>query len=97
MAQAKKTFQERAESILITLMVLGIALIAFTPLAYFAFIQLGLVMLVVSTFLQIAVGNIPRDIAFKPGLVRIGIILCTVAIVFGIGIILVPVLSQLGR
>ena len=53
--------------------------------------------LVVCTFLQIAVGNIPRDIPWRQGLVRITIILCIVAIVFGIGIGLVPVLSQLGR
>lgn len=97
MAQARKTFQERAESILILCMLLGIALIAFTPLQYFEFIQLGLVVLVASTFLQIAVGNIPRDIPFKKGIVRIAILLGIIAIVFVIGILLVPVLSQLGR
>lgn len=97
MARAQKTFQERAESLLIIGMVLGIALITFTPLAFFEFIQLGLVVLVACTFLQIAVGNIPRDVSWRQGLVRIAIILTVVVIVFGIGIALVPVLSQLGR
>ena len=97
MARVQKTFQERAESLLIIGMVTGIAVIAFTPLAFFEFIQVGLVVLVVCTFLQIAVGNIPRDIPWRQGLVRITIILCIVAIVFGIGVVLVPVLSQLGR
>ncbi len=97
MARMQKTFQERAESLLIIGMVLGIALIAFTPIQFFEFIQLGLVVLVTCTFLQIAVGNIPRDIPWRHGLVRIAIILSIVAVVFGIGIALVPVLSQLGR
>ncbi|WP_375570485.1 hypothetical protein ABWH92_17235 [Ahrensia marina] len=97
MARMQKTFQERAESLLIIGMVLGIALIAFTPIQFFEFIQLGLVVLVTCTFLQIAVGNIPRDIPWRQGLVRIAIILSIVAVVFGIGIALVPVLSQLGR
>ena len=67
MARVQKTFQERAESLLIIGMVTGIALIAFTPLAFFEFIQVGLVVLVACTFLQIAVGNIPRDIPWRQG------------------------------
>ena len=97
MKRARKTFQERAESFLIAAMVTGIALVAFTPLQYFEFIQLGLVVLVAATFLQIAVGNLPRDIGWKPGLVRIAIILGIIVTVFVVGIALVPVLSQLGR
>lgn len=97
MARRSRTFQERAERLLILGMIIGIVLIAATPLAYYEFIQVGLAVLVVSTFLQIAVGNIPRDISVGAGVVRIGIILGIVAIVFGIGIALVPVLSQLGR
>jgi len=97
MAPVKHHFQERAERILIVSMILGMVLIAATPLQYFEFIQLGLVVLVVSTFLQIAVGNLPRDISFAHGMIRIAIILSVVALVFGIGIALVPVLSRLGR
>ena len=96
MARVQKTFQERAESLLIIGMVTGIALIAFTPLAFFEFIQVGLVVLVARLF-----ANRGRQYSARhplaAGLVRITIILCIVAIVFGIGVGLVPVLSQLGR
>jgi hypothetical protein len=97
MARVRDSFQELSERFLIVSMIVGIVLITLTPLEYFEFIQVGLVLLVVSTFLQIAVGNLPRDIEFKAGLVRIAILLCIVLVVFVVGILLVPVLSQLGR
>ncbi len=59
--------------------------------------QAGLSILVVSTLLQIAVGNIPKNGSVGRSLVRIVILLCVIAAVFAIGILLVPTLSHLGR
>ncbi|NIA69543.1 hypothetical protein HBA54_13155 [Pelagibius litoralis] len=91
------SFQEKAERVLILSMITGILLITFAPRAVFELIQLGLVILVVSTLLQIAVGNIPKDASVGKSLRMIVIILGIVVMVFGVGILLVPILSQLGR
>ena len=92
-----RSFPERAEKVLILSMITGILLITFAPRAVFELIQLGLVILVVSTLLQIAVGNIPKDSSTRKSLLMILVILCIIVAVFVLGILLVPVLSQLGR
>lgn len=95
MAQA--SFPERAERVLIAGMVLGIALVMERFVLDVRIFQTGLAILVVCTFLQIAVGNLPKTGGLTSSLVRIVAILAIVAIVFGIGILLVPTLSRLGR
>ena len=89
------TFPEYAERVLIAGMVVGILLIAqrFSVTVF----KVGLYVLVGSTLLQIAVGNVPKDMSFGPSLVRIAIILVGIACVFGLGIWLVPTFSHLGR
>lgn len=89
------TFTERAERVLIVAMLLAIGLIA--QQASIALYRYGLLLLVGATLLQIAVGNLPKEVSAGRGLVLIGLVLCAVATVFGIGILLTPVLSQLGR
>lgn len=91
----RATFPERAERVLIAGMVLGMALI----LQRFSLpvFQAGLAILVVSTLLQIAVGNIPKTGSVAGSLVRIALILGVVAAIFALGILLVPALSHLGR
>lgn len=90
-----KSFPARAEIVLIAAMLLGFVLIAqqWSPSLY----QLGLVIVVVSTLLEIAVGNIPKTASFGRSLVYIVVILAIVVAVFLFGIALVPYLTNLGR
>jgi hypothetical protein len=91
----RASFPERFERVLIGGMVVGIALILQRySLPVF---QAGLSILVVSTLLQIAVGNIPKNGGVGMSLVRILFLLCIIAAVFAVGILLVPTLSHLGR
>ena len=91
----RMTFPERAERVLIGAMLLGMLLILQRySLPVF---QAGLAILVVSTFLQIAVGNIPKNGSVAGSLLRIVVLLCIIAAIFVLGIFLVPTLSGLGR
>lgn len=90
-----RSFPERLETTLIVGLVLGILLIAqrYNLTLY----KVGLTILVVSTLLQIAVGNLDKEASTKRSLRFIAVILGVIAIVFSIGILLVPTFSQLGR
>ncbi|WP_333834702.1 hypothetical protein [Rubrimonas sp.] len=89
------SFAERAERVLIAAMALAIVLIAQTwSIQLFRY---GLLLLVTSTLLQIAVGNLPKDAGAGRSLLLIAGILCIIAAVFGLGVALTPFLSQLGR
>jgi hypothetical protein len=92
---ARATFPERAERVLIAGMLIGIVLIM--QRININLFKAGLSILVVSTLLQIAVGNIPKSGSVAGSLVRIVIILAVVALIFAIGILLVPTLSRMGR
>lgn len=59
--------------------------------------RVGLSVLVVSTLLQIAVGNLRKDASAGRSLVFIAGILLVIAAVFAAGIGLVPFFAQLGR
>jgi hypothetical protein len=91
----RASFPERLEQVLIAGMVLGIALIM--QRANLDLYKTGLSILVVSTLLQIAVGNIPKQGSVPGSLLRIVLILILVAAIFAAGILLVPALSRLGR
>ncbi|EEW25250.1 hypothetical protein [Rhodobacter ferrooxidans] len=90
-----RSFPERLEMALIVGLCLGIVLIAqrYSVTIY----RVGLSILVISTLLQIAVGNLRKDAGVWASLRFIAIILAVIATVFGIGILLVPTFSQLGR
>lgn len=92
---ARTSFPERTEQVLIGGMVVGIVLIM--QRVNLDLFKVGLSILVVSTLLQIAVGNIPKTGSVVGSLVRIVLILAVVALIFGTGILLVPTLSRLGR
>jgi hypothetical protein len=92
---AHRSFPERAEQALIAAMALGIVMIA--QRYSISLFRWGLTILVVSTFFQIAVGNLPQDASALRSIVISLMILTVVAAVFAIGIWLVPVLSQLGH
>lgn len=90
-----RTFPERLETILIAGMLIGIALIAqrYNLMLY----KIGLSVLVVSTLLQIAVGNLRKDASAPASIFFIVKVLLVIAAVFTAGILLVPAFSQLGR
>ncbi len=92
---ARATFPERIERVLIVGMVAGIALIM--QRANLLLFQAGLLILVASTLMQIAVGNIPKAGGVASSIARIILILGVIALIFAIGIGLVPTLSRLGR
>jgi hypothetical protein len=90
-----RTFPERLETMLIVGLVAGILLIAqrYNLMLYKA----GLTILVFSTLLQIAVGNLRKDASAGRSLFFIAKVLVVIAAVFSLGIVLVPYFSQLGR
>ena len=92
---AQHSFAERAGQALIAAMALGIVMIA--QRYSISLYRWGLSILVVSTFLQIAVGNLPQDASATRSIVISLVILTGVAAVFVIGIWLVPILSELGH
>jgi|GEM_PF-1394830 len=94
-ADDRAGFADRAERVLILAMVASILILALSPRVMWMY-QTGLGLLVASTFLQIAVGNVPKHFGFVQSLKRIVLILGIVALVFIAGIVLVPVLSGLG-
>lgn len=59
--------------------------------------QIGLGTLIASSLMQIAFGNIPPSADALTSLRLLGIAMFVVALVFGLGIVLAPYLTQLGR
>jgi hypothetical protein len=59
--------------------------------------QYGLLLLIGFSLLQVVAGNIPPQTGVIGTLIRLFLGLVIVAAVFGIGIILVPYLAELGR
>ena len=59
--------------------------------------QLGFVLLVACTFVQIVFGNVPPTAGFKKSMKSLGIGLTIIATVFVLGIVVAPYLVKLGR
>jgi uncharacterized membrane protein len=57
----------------------------------------GLMSIMGLTLLNIAVGNLPREASPRRAVLLLLLFLALVAVVFGVGIVLVPYLAQLGR
>jgi hypothetical protein len=91
----KKPFATILQDILIVLLLLSLVLIGqqWSINLY----QAGLILLVICTLLQIAVGNIPSNADFRQSVKFIALILMIVAIVFIAGILLVPSLVKMAR
>ena len=88
------TFPEITERILMIALLVGIACVI--QRISIEVYRVGLVTIISATLLQIAVGNLPRDASIKKSLLLILFYLGIVATIFFVGILLVPVLSQLG-
>ena len=88
-------FAARTQGLLIVVMLVGFVLILqqFSKTLY----QIGLPLLVVAAFLQIAFGNIPPTAGARKSLTLLGLTWLIVAAVFGLAIFLAPSLIALGR
>lgn len=88
-------FAARVQAILMGVMFVGFALIAqgWSKTLY----QIGLPLLVLAAFLQIAFGNIPPSAGFAKSLRLLAVTWIAVGAVFGLGILLAPYLIELGR
>jgi hypothetical protein len=82
------------------------AIVIVTMLVSFVFIiqqfslwlyDIGLLLLIVSSLSQMAFGNIPSEASFREARKTIIIAFGIVACVFGLGILLAPVLINIGR
>ena len=91
----KKPFASRFQSAMIVLLIISLVLIAqqFSKTVY----QIGIVMLVISTFLQIGASNIDPKADFKGSMKVMGIAMTIIAVVFTAGILLVPFFLHLGK
>lgn len=87
-------FANQLQIALLVGMLLGFALIG-QSVSLEAY-RWGMIVLMLSAFLQIVVGNIPPETQLVGTLLRLALGLCIVVAVFLIGIWLVPYLAQLG-
>lgn len=85
----------RAEITLIGLMGIGFLLIL--QRWSFDLYQIGLLLVLGATVLNIAVGNLPREAPAVRALAITAGLLLVVAALFGAGILLVPLLAQMGQ
>jgi len=94
-ARARLPFAARTQGVLIVVMLVSLVLIAqqFSKTLY----QIGLPVLMVAAFMQIAFGNIPPTAGRQKSLMLLGMTWLIVAAVFGLGILLAPTLISLGR
>ncbi len=91
----EKNFAEILHAILIILMLLSFILI--TQQGSKSLYQLGFIILIISTFIQIVFGNVPPTADFKQSMKLLGIGLAIVCTIFILGIVLAPHLVNLGR
>ncbi len=88
-------FAARFQAVLIALMFVGFVLIG-QPWSR-ALYRVGLPLLVVAAFLQIAFGNIPPAASFAKSMKLLVLTWVIVAVVFGLGIYLAPTLIDRSR
>lgn len=94
--QTRKTpFAARMQTILIGLLLLGMVLIA--QQSNRDIYRAGMLLLIGATLIQIPFGNIPPESSFGQSMKYLAIGLAILAAVFGISILIVPYLLQLGR
>ena len=91
----KIAFGARMQIIVIVSMIVSFGLII--QKMNMALYKIGLVLLIVSALSQMAFGNMPSEADFKEGNKIMMIAFTIVACVFGLGILLAPILIKIGR
>jgi len=94
-ANARRPFASRMHVALVLLMLLSFVLIA--QQASETLYQVGFVILVASTFVQIVFGNIAPTAGFAKSMKQLGLGLAIIVAVFALGAVLTPALVNLGR
>lgn len=90
-----RPFAYKVQSVLITALVLSFVLIMQT--ISIAIYQVGIVLLITATLIQIAFGNIPPETDRSTTLVMFAWMMLIVIAVFGTGMLLAPLLVNMGR
>ncbi len=95
MKNRKKPFAFRFQQILIILLILSFILIGqkYSILVY----KFGIILLIISTLIQIPFGNIKPDSSFKSSMVSFSKMFLVIIIIFVVGIIIAPYLINMGR
>jgi len=91
----QSAFGARMQTAVIMAMILSFVLIA--QKMNLVLHQIGLALLIVSSLSQMAFGNIPSTATFREAKKTIVIAFVIVAGVFGLGILLAPILINIGR
>ncbi len=91
----EKNFAEVLHAVLIILMLLSFLLI--TQQASKTLYQIGFIVLIISTFVQIVFGNVPPTANFRQSMKLLGIGLAIVFTIVILGIFAAPHLVNLGR
>ena len=91
----KIAFGARMQIIVIVSMVVSFGLII--QKMNMTLYKIGLLLLIVSALSQMAFGNMPSEADFKEGKKIMIIAYTIVACVFGLGILLAPILIKIGR
>ena len=91
----KAAFGARMQIIVIITMILSFIFIvqSFNMILY----KIGLLFLIVSAISQMAFGNMPSEASFKEGKKIMVLAYAISACVFGLGILLAPILIKIGR
>ena len=91
----KQSFAAKVQLVLISL--LGVSFILLAQQVNKSYYQVGLWLLITTAMLQIIFGNIPSNATFKKTMVLLVVGLVLLIGVFVLGILLAPVLVNLGR
>ena len=93
--KTRRAFGARMQAIVLISMIASFALII--QKMNMTLHKVGLLLLIVSALSQMAFGNMPPEATFKEGKKIMIIAYTIVAVVFGLGILLAPVLIKIGR
>lgn len=93
--KTRRAFGARMQAIVLVAMILSFVLII--QKMNMTLHKAGLLLLIVSALSQMAFGNMPPEATFKEGGKIMIIAYTIVACVFGIGILLAPILIKIGR
>jgi hypothetical protein len=93
--KTRRAFGARMQVLVLVAMILSFVLII--QKMNMTLHKVGLLLLIVSTLSQMAFGNMPPEATFKEGRKIMIIAYTIVACVFGLGILLAPILIKIGR
>lgn len=93
--KTRRAFGARMQAIVLVAMILSFVLII--QEMNMTLHKVGLLLLIVSALSQMAFGNMPPEATFKEGRKIMIIAYTIVACVFGLGILLAPILIKIGR